>query len=494
MSFKKSLLAGAAVALLAGAFTSPAFAVTQTVGGSSLLAPYLSEIFLYFTNSTSTPSTSDQVQLWTAGATSGTAIATPPYKATNPNQLLHIGTASTDDWNYLSSNSTGGIAGFYTQTALWLGNNVATANFTHLNAPIFGVSDLALTKGTTTSDIDVYNNGGTDAGFTGISFVAPGVSTGINNTTVFKNPNDVWQALIQVPLTIDPVALAYNPTNLNIATTDGLLHLDKAAYCGILNGQITNWNDSHLKALNNNTTLNSNLAITLVGRTNGSGSTSILVHHLASVCANSSYYTGTNYYVQGGTNGFDVAQDLPAALVGSGVAPNHFNQQSGSGGVASTITSTTGAIGYIGADWVTGSVTGSLPAAALQVGTGSSFDLPSTSNVVTAFGTVSPPSTTSDRADQTKWVPIIPDPSVGYPIVGTTNALIGTKVPSSRLASLTGAGSTGVAPGFLRWYYQDASANPAVGTILGSEQLGQLPEQMDTSLDEEKEEFFSFGE
>jgi hypothetical protein len=123
-------------------------------------------------------------------------------------------------------------------------------------------------------------------------------------------------AAIQFPAWVLPVAVAYNPAygvkntgagNVNLkfnvktpvsinGVVAGGLKLDKAAYCKIFNGEITNWNDVSLKTLNSNTALfdptNDSLSrwtsegapIRLVGRADGSGTTDIFTRALAAQC------------------------------------------------------------------------------------------------------------------------------------------------------------------------------------------------------------------
>jgi len=126
-------------------------------------------------------------------------------------------------------------------------------------------------------------------------------------------------AAISFPLYLLPVAIAYNSrygtnalgqdmtfnakgrgiTNPNATPAPApyaAIKLSKAAYCGIFNGTITNWNDPALKSLNSNTPLfdptNDTAArwtangapIRLVGRMDTSGTTDIFTRHLAAVC------------------------------------------------------------------------------------------------------------------------------------------------------------------------------------------------------------------
>jgi len=133
-------------------------------------------------------------------------------------------------------------------------------------------------------------------------------------------------AAIQFPLYVLPVAIAYSPIygkkvaenidlKFNVAKPVvagsvaspvllGGLRLTKAAYCGIFNGHITNWNDSKIEAANVTTDAKNKpitlslrdpndtaerwrdigVPIRLVGRLDKSGTTDIFTRHLAATC------------------------------------------------------------------------------------------------------------------------------------------------------------------------------------------------------------------
>lgn len=122
-------------------------------------------------------------------------------------------------------------------------------------------------------------------------------------------------AAISFPLYLLPVAIAYstvygtnaagqpmvfNARGRGIAPAGGTaaaaIKLSKAAYCGIFNGTLTNWNNSTFTVLNGNTplfdTVNDTATrwaadgapIRIVGRLDRSGTTDIFVRHLAAVC------------------------------------------------------------------------------------------------------------------------------------------------------------------------------------------------------------------
>jgi phosphate transport system substrate-binding protein len=83
--------------------------------------------------------------------------------------------------------------------------------------------------------------------------------------------------VIQVPTTGLFVVLAHNLTGV-----DGL-KLSREAYCGIVGGTITKWNDPKIVADNADAKL-PDTAITFVYRSDGSGTTSIFTKHIEKAC------------------------------------------------------------------------------------------------------------------------------------------------------------------------------------------------------------------
>ncbi len=147
-------------------------------------------------------------------------------------------------------------------------------------------------------------------------------------------------APVQIPFLVLPVAVAYSPVygvakdangnnvpltfNVKVPAsamqngttiTVGGLRLNKAAYCGIFNGTITDFNDPRLRQLNGGTGTYPNITggyfnsssdprgatapipIRLVGRSDTSGTTDITTRSLFAQCRTPNY-TGTSYFAQ----------------------------------------------------------------------------------------------------------------------------------------------------------------------------------------------------
>lgn len=132
------------------------------------------------------------------------------------------------------------------------------------------------------------------------------------------------------PKYVLPVAVVYNPVyginaggaamrfnikkpqNINGIASGGL-PLSRAAYCGIFNGAVRNWNDPVFRAANANTDLRDTVndtatrwaadgvPIRMLGRLDRSGTTDVFSRHLATVCTGQTLPNGapiTNVYAR----------------------------------------------------------------------------------------------------------------------------------------------------------------------------------------------------
>lgn len=208
-------------------------------------------------------------------------------------------------------------------------------------------------------------------------------------------------SLIQEPLVPDAIAVTYNPQGLRLPP--GGLRLSRETYCGIFTGNITNFSHPRFQL---DTTFPSaiNLQLTVVRRSDSSGSTLLLSQHLKAVCA------GTAYPWNRGVGTVSVAGDPPPNPAPNVVYwPANFLSVSGSSGVATTVAKNPGVIGY-----VENSVrlAAFLPAAALENQAGY-FVAPSPAAITAAF------TDTSDSNTDSKIITInVPNPlhESAYPI------------------------------------------------------------------------------
>jgi ABC-type phosphate transport system substrate-binding protein len=208
-------------------------------------------------------------------------------------------------------------------------------------------------------------------------------------------------------------------------TTNGGITLTDADLCGIFSGKFTNWSQtSAAKKLTAGT-------ITVVYRSDGSGTSFLLLNHLAAVCttSNSNFtlpITPSTTFTSVFTSH---SQSVPSTFVG----------ESGSSGVAGYLSgldgTVTSAIGYLSPDFTTidpnsnavlsNGAKSALVVAAISGETTKGYT-PTVTNVENALNhpdqgtTLTPPTSASAGANPTNWVPLIQTVTTGYPIVGYT--------------------------------------------------------------------------
>jgi ABC-type phosphate transport system substrate-binding protein len=443
--FKLHLAAGAGALAASLAGSAGAQTVIHLNGaGSSLIAPVWEQAAKCWD-----PSTEGGVSLYQNGkfakvpATSGTTdplvTAAAIMGCFNPANNVFFG--------YVASGSGAGQAALLTHDGRQdlLGDNPDATHTKPFDAPHYALSDSPMTS----NDVGVYTVGSgqdytdtngtirTPAAFVAKQFTPAqtvsltfGGSPGPNNYDI---PRNLYGPLVQFPVSIDAVAITFNPQYkpgkmLNIVTAAQKLNLDSDTYCKIFTGLITDWGDPALTALNVNprTGLASplvqtadvgNSPITLVGRSDSSGTTLIFTRHLARVC--------------GGIYGRDGTNSLP------GGSP-FTDLKSGGSGVATEVHAVAGSMGYVGIDYVSpfskksGANTYNLPAAKLKNAFGA-FELPTAGTASAAFtGTgFSMPAGQALRSDPSTWAPspaatvapANPVQKTAYPIVGTTQFL-----------------------------------------------------------------------
>ncbi|MGZ8371241.1 MAG: substrate-binding domain-containing protein, partial [Caulobacteraceae bacterium] len=309
------------------------------------------------------------------------------------------------------------------------------------------------------------------------------------------------------------------------ADGSGGLRLDADAYCKIFNGQITNWNDPALKALNGGKSLKDpddptsaaswSVPMQIVGRLDSSGTTSLWTRHIAAVCGG----LAGNAYA-------DSTSTLPASLQGPVYDKTQANTTvsevagkyvlaDGNGGVAKYVDFTQapganagdevtqGRIAYLGPDYTLPSVTSvggaaaayNLVTATLKNSSGA-WVAPSGTAARISYGAILPPDSNAngtydagssdvrDRANPQDWVEPAsktsalanPTAAKGYPIVGTSNFLAYNCYAS--------AGSVKVVTGFLQWYNSSGVVTDANLGILAKSGFSALPPAWRTAIKE----------
>jgi phosphate transport system substrate-binding protein len=239
--------------------------------------------------------------------------------------------------------------------------------------------------------------------------------------------------LIQFPLIAAPIAIAYNASGTALTLTD-------AQTCGVLSGQITDWNalDPSIAA---GTTIN------VVVPADGSISTYLLTQHLNAVCTagNSSFPeypvpVTRFFYNAGGATDPVFPNGLPANFTGARTSSD----------IASTMTATADSFGYLPPEYTSiapnAKNTTSLQVAALVNSQNGVAYLPTTANTSLALNNpgpgatdTTPPSTMATAAYQPNWAPSFPQPAAGYPVVGFPMAYISSCYNIAHAPHLIGA-------------------------------------------------------
>jgi phosphate transport system substrate-binding protein len=207
-----------------------------------------------------------------------------------------------------------------------------------------------------------------------VNYASVGSSTGrsdlYKNTVLFgasdspipsKEASEVpaGKTVLYFPVQIGPIAIAYN-----LSGVKGL-KLDASVLAQIFQGQITNWDDTAIKALNPGLSLPSE-AITLAVRSDGSGTTQNFSEYLVEA-AGSAWKLGSASTIKW---------------------PSTAHAGDGGSGLAQIVKSTPGAIGYV--DFSTATASG-LSAASIENSAGD-YVAPSSAAATAAASHVTPKS------------------------------------------------------------------------------------------------------
>jgi ABC-type phosphate transport system substrate-binding protein len=532
MSTTKLLMGATALVSATAAIAGAANAQVSTYlygAGSSLVAPYLRQAL-------------DCYGAATPLVIKGTALNNPTYASPPVAYFDYLGKKTQQNCNpsagqevnpaiqgdYESTGSGTGLKAYISHSpSTYVGDFVPGSDPSPYPAYTFAGSETAFSA----ADVTAYNNGGLDP-TTGIT-LGPAPAP-------FPTPAPLYGPMIQVPLLIAPVTLAYSAEYGRYRTNSGSIHhymfhinqprssgglvLDAATYCAIFNGQVTNWNQIPT-SLNGGVSLQAaqdasdghsfSVPMVLVGRSDSSGTTSVFTRHMAAQCP----------LVISGTVYGDSTSTLPASLIaatwtktnpnygsGSGVTdvPGKFTVASGSDGVAdylyfdpNNLPSSTkgsevlqGRIGYVGPDYVlpsvlnTGNNTFGLNTASLMRPGTTTAIAPTAKVAALAYNGLNPPTGTNKSApDQwvqaaSKTAPIaIPTDISAYPIVGTSNFVGYTCYDDTDRP-----GTSAAVQNFFAWYWQSMTVNDATKGILASAGLAPMPAAWKTAI---RTEFFN---
>jgi phosphate transport system substrate-binding protein len=167
-----------------------------------------------------------------------------------------------------------------------------------------------------------YSPVGSGAGISAIT--SRTVDFGASDAPLTSDQFNACNGCVQIPWALAGTAIPYNVPGITPATAAVHLHLSGDVIAKIYMGQITNWNDPAIKALNPKASM-PDLKITPVYRTGNSGTTYNFTDYLSAVCGSWKSQIGAGQAV-----------NWPA---GTGA--------SGSAGVAGVVANTPGAICYV---------------------------------------------------------------------------------------------------------------------------------------------------
>jgi ABC-type phosphate transport system substrate-binding protein len=289
-----------------------------------------------------------------------------------------------------------------------------------VNAVHYGASDATLS----TTQISGWNSSSVGALAAGHLIQLPSMGVGIS-----------------IPV-VNSKVTANGATTAHKAVVGGVVLTDNDL-CGIFSGKITNWNATSAGSLTLKTKATvADGPITVIYRSDGSGTSFLLLNHFAAVCtASNSNFT---LPITPSTTFISV---FPGGVgpIPSGSTTTNFLGESGSSGVANTLANInasgpinppviTSAISYLSPDFTTvdpnsnatladGSKS-KLVVAAVKNGTlpyiPTVVDVTNALNHTKLGTTLTPPTTAVAGAQPQNWVPLVQTTTVGYPIVGYT--------------------------------------------------------------------------
>ena len=223
--------------------------------------------------------------------------------------VIIVGVGYGAGWFKGSSTSTKGTSGCTLPTPGTLKGEGST-----LVAPLMDQWATSYWSGS----IVTYDSAGSSAGIQAVSTKV--VDFGASDAPLTYQQRTSAPGILTIPESAGGVVPIYNIPNLKAA-----LNFNGSVLAQIFDGQLTNWNNSALQALNPGVVLPTQ-SILPVYRTGGSGTTFIFT----------SFLTLENSYW---ASHYSKNTSWPSGLPGTGA--------SGNGGVATTVSTTTYAIGYV---------------------------------------------------------------------------------------------------------------------------------------------------
>lgn len=235
-----------------------------------------------------------------------------------------------------------------------------------------------------------YGAVGSGAGIAQIS--ARTVDFGASDAPLTPEQAAACNGCVQIPWGLSAVGMGFNIPGVK------KLNLTGSLLAGIYFGKISNWNDAKIKKANPGVKL-PNLAITPIFRSDGSGTTYGFVRYLSKISP-----------AWKNEVGYATSVSFPTGVGAKGNA-----------GVTSTVTKTSGAIGYIEASYI---IAAGLKAAAVQNKAGN-YEYPNLKNIEAAAAVVKsvPASNALTISDPPKKA------KIAYPISTFTYAIVPHDAP-----------------------------------------------------------------
>lgn len=247
--------------------------------------------------------------------------------------------------------------------------------------------------------------------------------------------------ILQIATFGTPITIPFNLTPVSPAgqlTKNGSMTLNDTQLCGIFSGKIVSWSDSALTGIvttvRRGVTTPATLSgpITVVYRSDGSGTSALFTAHLAAVCTkggNSNIsFTSTQTFANLFNN----------ATLGNPAMPSNWIGASGSGNVQANIgpqingsvnngNGTSGSIGYLSPDYTQAApatLGGKFPPVAYLVNQDSGSTTPVPPDYTNTTAALATFPLASDLSKGTNYVPARARPNAGYPIAGYTTMIM----------------------------------------------------------------------
>jgi ABC-type phosphate transport system substrate-binding protein len=403
-------------------------ASTALVGAAFIGAGHASAQTLSSCTTTVVPSSLPASTAATCVAGGGSTLAAPTYINVFP---LYTGnTDPTIGYSLVGKGSGPSQCAFLTNFTSAFVSSSSFGNYAANNNPItpvvdYSTSDAALSA----AQIRAWNG----AFQTGDSPTC--ASSDFNNAAATRTYATAGQKplagnIVQLPTIGTPITVAFNLATGIRTTSNTALQFTDTQLCGIFSGKITSWADPLLAGVATGTRITlPKTPITVIYRSDGSGTSYLFTSHLHAVC-NTSNSNFNPAVFTGATTSF--------ASIFGGTAPSNFFGESGSPGVQQGIVHTSSitpaapsndAIGYLSPDYTqiatrptSAPASGSFPAVTVppyvaEVFNGTTAYQPTVGNTTAALATAP---AINNPADPTQYDPLNPTPTAGYPIVGFT--------------------------------------------------------------------------